>query len=145
MTLQWSLRKEVGEEPKGPELLSMQIPSLSHNHEQAPLVPYLPLSRVISQFRPPMLVSQERMIRPPLDTVIASSRDKAHCHFLHLLCCLVGAGGHDPTSSLWTQTGIKQELPFTGKSIPSLFPSVYTKQRLKQWEMALLSYERMAT
>lgn len=63
----------------GPELLSLQVPSLSHH--EAPLLPYLPLSRVISQFRPPMLVSQERMMRPPLDTVIASGKDKDHYDF----------------------------------------------------------------
>ena len=70
--------------------------------------PYLPLSRVISQFRPPMLVSQERMIRPPLDTVIASGRDKDHYHFPLLFCGLVRAVCHDPTSSLWMQPGAEQ-------------------------------------
>lgn len=66
---------------KDPELLSMQTcvpakPRAKSLEEIQLLALYLPLSKVISQFRPPMLVSQERMIRPPLDTVIASGKEK---------------------------------------------------------------------
>lgn len=33
------------------------------------------MSREVSQFKPPMLVSQERRIRPALDTVMASGEE----------------------------------------------------------------------
>lgn len=69
-----------------------------------------------------MLVSQERMIRPPLDTVIASGRDKDHCHFPLLFCGLVRAMGHDPTSSLWVQTGGKQAPALHCQKHPFSFP-----------------------
>lgn len=36
---------------------------------------YLPVSSDVSQFSPPMLVSQERRMRPALDTVIASAQE----------------------------------------------------------------------
>lgn len=35
---------------------------------------YLPVSSDVSQFSPPMLVSQERRMRPALDTVMASAQ-----------------------------------------------------------------------
>lgn len=76
-------------------------------HEVQLLPPYLPLSKVISQFRPPMLVSQERMIRPPLDTVIASGKEKNTVTSSPklVLCSLLGPVSSCLTSDVWMWAG----------------------------------------
>lgn len=94
------------------------------------LFSYLPLSKVISQFKPPMLVSQERMMRPPLDTVIASAREKTNGRQSYT--CSVTSYGPWAVAHLWLN-GCKQmlcrHLSFTVRSIPSIFPiRLYTKE-----------------
>lgn len=114
----------------------MQVPSLGHH--EAPLLPYLPLSRVISQFRPPMLVSQERMMRPPLDTVIASGRDKDHCHFK--TCSVASCELHHdpPPAHRYKQTLTRYLVSLTVRSASPPFPirPILSKKN-KKWELRL--------